>query len=162
MADRLEKRLGLREGLDFTLKDMPKTVEQLHRMPPFEFQNWAVVALGGIPNQVKVGDYGIDGRLYLADIVKEHKEVIEGQSLFETLDKWYPIQVKQVDKVGRPDIDKFQTAMRRDRRTKGYFVAFGYSQDSIKEIKRAQTVEGLDIVPITVEELLSFEKTVVT
>ncbi|MBN1692103.1 MAG: restriction endonuclease [Dehalococcoidales bacterium] len=155
MAERLEKRLGLKEETDFILKDMPKTVEQLHRMPHFEFQNWAVVALGGIPNKVKVGDYGIDGRLYLADVVKEHKG-----DFFETLDKWYPIQVKQVNKVGRPDIDKFQTTMRRDKRTKGYFVAFGYSQDSIKEIKRAQTVEGLDIVPITVDELLNFEKSV--
>jgi len=155
MAERLEKRLGLKEGSDFILKDMPKTIEQLHRMPPFEFQNWAVVALGGIPNQVKVGDYGIDGRLYLADIVKTHKG-----DFFETLDKWYPIQVKQMDKAGRPDIDKFQTAMRRDKRLKGYFISFGYSQDAIKEIKRAQTVEGLEIVPITVDELLSFEKTV--
>ncbi len=153
MAERLEKRLGLKEGLDFTLRDMPKTAEQLRKMPPFEFQNWAVVALGGIPNQVKVGDYGIDGRLYLADVIKTHKG-----DFFETLDKWYPIQVKQVDKVGRPDIDKFQTAMRRDKRLKGYFVAFGFSQDSMKEIKRAQTVEGLDIVPITVEELLGYEK----
>ena len=49
-----------------------------------------MVALGGIPNQIKVGDYGIDGRLYLADIVKEHKG-----DFFETLDKWYPIQVKR-------------------------------------------------------------------
>ncbi|MFC1964186.1 restriction endonuclease [Chloroflexota bacterium] len=154
MAERLEKRLGLKEGIEYILKDMPKTTEQLRKMPPFEFENWAVVALGGIPNQVKVGDYGIDGRLYLADIEKAHKG-----DFFETLDKWYPIQVKQVDKAGRPDMDKFQTAMRRDKRLKGYFVAFGFSQDSMKKIKRAQTVEGLEIVPITVDELLHFEKT---
>ncbi len=164
MAERLEKRLGLKEGIDFTLKDMPKTVDQLHRMPPFEFQNWAVVALGGIPNKVKVGDYGIDGRLYLADMAKEEKTVKRisekvAQGMFETLDKWYPIQVKQVDKVGRPDIDKFETAMRRDKRLKGYFVAFGFSGDATKEIQRAQKVEGLEITPITVEELLGYEKT---
>lgn len=113
-----------------------------------------MVALGGITSQVKVRDYGIDGRLYLADIEKAHRG-----DFFETLDKWYPIQVKQVDKVARPDIDKFQTAMRRDKRLKGYFVAFGFSQDSMKEIKRAQAVEGLEIVPITVDELLHFERT---
>lgn len=161
MAERLEKRLGLKEGSGFTLRDMPKTAEQLRKMPPFEFQNWAVVALGGIPNQVKVGDYGIDGRLYLADMAKERKEGVgeNKQTLFEELDRWYPIQVKQMNKVGRPDIDKFQTAMRRDKRLKGYFIAFGFSSAAIREIKRAQTVEGLDIVPITVDELLGFEKT---
>jgi hypothetical protein len=31
-------------------------------------------------------------------------------------DRWYPIQVKQKDKVGRPDIDAFETAMRRAKR----------------------------------------------
>lgn len=167
MAERLEKRLGLKEGPDFTLKDMPRTAEQLRKMPPFEFQNWAVVALGGIPNKVKVGDYGIDGRLYLADVVKEQKSVVYkvgksetvGQHMFETLDKWYPIQVKQVDKAGRPDIDNFETAMRRDKRLKGYFIAFGFSSDATKEIKRAGTIEGLEIVPLTVDELLGFEKT---
>jgi len=35
---------------------------------------------------------------------------------------WYPVQVKQMDKVGRPDIDKFQAAMMRTRRKKGFFV----------------------------------------
>ncbi len=161
MAERLEKRLGLKEGIDYKLKDMPKTVEQLRKMPPFEFENWAVVALGGIPNKVKVGDYGIDGRLYLADMAKEKQEEVAlgKQTIFEELDRWYPIQVKQMDKVGRPDIDKFQTAMRRDKRLKGYFIAFGFSTDAIKEIKRAQKVEGLDILPITVDELLGFEKT---
>ena len=27
------------------------------------------------------------------------------------MEEWYPIQVKQKDKVGRPDIDAFETAM---------------------------------------------------
>ena len=157
MARRLEQRLGLQEGRDFELKDMPKTSEQLRRMPAFEFQNWAVVALGGIPNRVKVADYGIDGRLYLADVEKEHRG-----DFTELLDTWYPIQVKQMDKAGRPDIDRFETAMHRDKRTKGYFVAFGFSDGAIREIKRANQSDGLDIVPITVAEILSHEQTALT
>ena len=41
-------------------------------MPPFEFENWAVIALGGIPNKAQVGDMGIDGRIYpvVADAAK--------------------------------------------------------------------------------------------
>ena len=155
IADRLGKRLGLREGVDFNLRDMPKTEDQLRRMPPFEFENWAVVALGGIPNKVKVGDYGIDGRLYLADISKERRG-----DFLETLDVWYPIQVKQMDRTGRPDIDKFETAMRRDKRVQGYFVSFGFSQDAIREIQRANREDGIDIKPITVEEILHHEQTV--
>ncbi len=31
-------------------------------LQPFEFENWAVIALGGIKNKVQVDDMGIDGR----------------------------------------------------------------------------------------------------
>jgi hypothetical protein len=31
-----------------------------------EFENWAVIALGGIPNKVQVGDMGVDGRNFPA------------------------------------------------------------------------------------------------
>jgi site-specific DNA-methyltransferase (adenine-specific) len=155
IIDRLRTRLNLKDNIDFELKDMPKSAEQLRHMPPFEFENWAVVALGGIPNKIKVGDYGIDGRLYLADIEKKHKG-----DFTEMLDVWYPIQVKQIDKTGRPDIDRFETAMRRDKRVRGYFVAFGFSSDALREIKRANQSDGLDIIPITVEEILRHEKTI--
>lgn len=155
MAQRLEDRLGLKEGRDFEVLDMPKNEDDLHRMPHFEFQNWAVIALGGIPNRVKVGDYGIDGRLYVADVSKEKKV---GRDLFGEIDNWYPIQVKQQDRAGRPDIDSFETAMRRDKRLKGYFIAFGFSRDATTEIKRANQHDGLDILPITVKELLEHER----
>ena len=153
MADRLEDDLGLHEGQDFKVRDMPKTVDQLRKMPHFEFENWAVVAIGGIPNNVKVGDFGIDGRLYQVDVKKEHKG-----DFFETLDKWYPIQVKQMDDVGRPVVDAFQTAMRRDKRTRGYIVAFGFSAGAMKEIQRANKSDGLEIVPMTVDDILKFER----
>ena len=39
------------------------TVEKLRIIPSFEFENWAVIALGGIPNKVQVGDMGVDGRI---------------------------------------------------------------------------------------------------
>jgi hypothetical protein len=32
--------------------------------PPFEFVNRAVIALGGIPNKVRVGNMGVVGRVF--------------------------------------------------------------------------------------------------
>ena len=46
------------------VRDLPWTEKQLREIPPFEFENWAVIALGGIPNKTQVGDMGIDGRIY--------------------------------------------------------------------------------------------------
>jgi hypothetical protein len=48
--------------------------------------------------------------------------------------------------------------MRRDKRLRGYFIAFGFSTDAIREIKRANREDSLDIVPITVKELLEHER----
>jgi hypothetical protein len=44
--------------------------------------------------------------------------------------------VKQKDKVGRPDIDAYETAMERTNRTIGFYVAFGYTEDALTEIDR--------------------------
>jgi DNA modification methylase len=157
MVKRLQDRLGLKEGTDFAVKDLPKTEEELRRMPPFEFQNWAVIALGGVPQHVKVRDYGIDGWLYPAD---EPRARPTRDDMFAG--HWYPIQVKQQDRAGRPDVDKFETAMRREKRVRGYFVAFGFSDDALREIERANRQDGLDIRPITVKELLEYERRVVS
>ena len=51
-------------GKGFVVRDLPWTEKQLREIPPFEFENWAVIALGGIPNKTQVGDMGIDGRIY--------------------------------------------------------------------------------------------------
>jgi hypothetical protein len=67
MAKRLRDVCGLAEseplwhaGRGFVIRDLPWTVEKLRVIPPFEFENWAVIALGGIPNKVQVGDMGVD------------------------------------------------------------------------------------------------------
>jgi restriction endonuclease Mrr len=39
-----------------------------------------------------------------------------------------------MDRVGRPDIEKFEAAMMRTRRKKGFFVGFDFSRDSLTEI----------------------------
>jgi restriction endonuclease Mrr len=73
------------------------------------------------------------------------------------MDDWYPIQVKQKDKVGRPDIDQFEAAMMRSRRKKGYFVGFDFSHDAMTEISQFFKREHMSIVPLTVREILDEE-----
>jgi len=119
---------------------------------PFEFENWAVIALGGIPNKTQVGDMGIDGRIYPVSAAPERRGKAKGE--FEFTDVWYPIQVKQKDKVGRPDIDSFEAVMMREERALGYFVAFDYTGDARFEIDSFQRRTGRTIRPLTVQEIL--------
>src|SRR4051812_21314008 len=108
---------------------MPHDEKFLRRIPHFEFENWAVIALGGIPNSAKVGDKGIDGRIYpVSAVPRKHADTLN------FMDHWYPIQVKQKDKVGRPDIDSFEAVMMREERSKGFFVSFDYTSDAKAEI----------------------------
>ncbi len=46
------------------------------------------------------------------------------------------MQVTQKDKAGRPDIDAFETAMRRAKCEKGFFVSFDDSSEALREIDR--------------------------
>jgi len=154
MADRLWKDFKLDEGKDFWVEDLPHSEEELRRIPHFEFENWAVIALGGIPNKTKVGDFGIDGKLYPISIEKKKKT---GKDLFGESDIYYPIQVKQKDKASRPDIDSFVAAMIRDGRRKGYFISFDFTKDAVDELKRLDKKGEMEIVPITVKELLRRE-----
>ena len=82
MAKRLRDVCGLPEseplwktGHGFVVRDLPWREEKLRVIPPFEFENWAVIALGGIPNKVQVGDMGVDGRIYPRFIRRRAKQV---------------------------------------------------------------------------------------
>jgi site-specific DNA-methyltransferase (adenine-specific) len=159
MAKRLRDICKLREdenywlhGKGFVVRNLPWTEKQLRTMPHFEFENWAVNALGGIPNKVQVGDMGIDGRIY--PVGSEPGATGKEAGQLDFMDDWYPIQVKQVDKVGRPDIDSFEAAMIRTKRKKGFFVGFDYSSDAIQEIGSFFRREHIVITPFTVREIL--------
>ena len=71
MAKRLRDNTTLRQdedlwkiGRGFVVQNLPFTPEMLRKIPPTDFENWAVQQLNGRGNKVKVGDMGIDGRIY--------------------------------------------------------------------------------------------------
>jgi len=153
VGQRLGEFYQLEDGKDFEVIPLYKSEHDLLKLPPFEFQDWACIALGAIPNKRKVNDYGIDGKLYPTHIERKKEN-----HLFANIHIYYPVQVKQKNKAGRPDIDSFAHAMRRDFKTKGYFIAFDFSEDAKVEIKRLEKEEKVQIIAITVEELLRDEK----
>ena len=73
------------------------------------------------------------------------------------MDVWYPIQVKQTDKAGRPDIDSFEAVMHRMDRTKGFFVSFDFTSDALTEIGAFFRKSGKSIIALTVREILDEE-----
>lgn len=159
MAKRLRDVCHIREdenlwraGRGFIVRDLPWTVEKLRAIPAFEFENWAVIALGGVPNAVQVGDMGIDGKIYpVGTKPSDQNDMFAGD--------WYPIQVKQKDKVGRPDVDAFEAVMTREDRQRGFFVSFAYTADAVAECTAFHKKTGRIIKLITVQEILDEQHT---
>ena len=159
MAKRLRDVCALKEneelwkiGRGFIVRDLPKTEAELRKYPPFEFENWAVVALGGIKNKTQVGHKGIDGRIFPVSALENVRRAGAGELALE--ERFFAMQVKQKDKAGRPDIGAFETAMRRAKCEKGFFVSFDFSNDALREIQRFFTEEHRTIIPLTVREIL--------
>lgn len=66
---RLEDRLGLKEGRDFTIEGVPHNPEgaqDLWERDKHHFQKWAIEQVDGFVTTRKTGDGGIDGRLYFS------------------------------------------------------------------------------------------------
>ena len=159
MAKRLRDVCGMKEseplwkiGRGFVVRDLPWTVEKLRLLPPFEFENWAVIALGGIPNKTQVGDMGIDGRIFPVSALENRRKAKSDELQLE--EKFYPIQVKQKDKAGRPDIDAFEAMMHREECDTGFFISFAYTQDAETEVSRFFKQTGKRIKLLTVREIL--------
>lgn len=156
MAKRLRDVCNMRESEPlwkakkpeaFVVRDLPWTIEKLKAIPPFEFENWAVIALGGVPNTVQVGDMGIDGRIFPVG-----SKPSDANSMFAG--DWFPVQVKQMEKVGRPDIDQFEAVMEREDRARGFFVAFGFSSDARAEVENFRRRTKRIIKLISVADIL--------
>jgi DNA modification methylase len=159
MAKRLRDVCGIKEseplwkvGRGFVVRDLPWTEAKLRELPHFEFENWAVIALGGIPNKTQVGDKGIDGRIFPVSALENRRKATADELQLE--EKFYPIQVKQKDKVGRPDIDSFEAMMAREECQKGFFISFDYTNDAMMEVGRFFKHTGRVIVLLTVREIL--------
>ncbi len=114
------------------LVGMPTTVEDLKRLKPFEFQNWVVDRINGVQSNRKTGDMGIDGWTWML-----HD----------------PVQVKQSEAIGRETVDKFESAIQRADKKRGYLIAFGFTKGSYEEVARVKE-SGLGIYLVKVKDIL--------
>lgn len=95
---------------------------------------------------------GIDGRIFPVGTKPSDENSMFAGDLF-------PIQVKQSDRVGRPDIDAFEAVMERKDRQHGFCVAFGFMADVHRECAAFNKRSGRIIKMLTVQEILDEEHT---
>lgn len=126
---------------DYIVTGMPTTIKELHKLKPFEFQNWIINEMQANHSKRKVGDMGLDG-------------YIEGDIFRDKAG----IQVKQSEDIGRNVIDNFKSALERAHYEKGYIIAFSFGKGAREEAARLKNNKEIDIELITVEDLLLKKK----
>ena len=115
---------------------MVESVAQLHGLSWQEFQVWAVDAVQGRHSPRKYADMGIDGFTFLEN---------------------HPIQVKQMEAVGRPVVDNFVGVLERQKEKRGVIIAFSFSKGAIAEVARLHREAGIEIELITCKKLIEEE-----
>ena len=118
------------------VKKRKVTERDLRALPSNEFQNWVIQRLSGKNASLRDSRMGIDG--YTA----------EG----------HPIQIKQLDNIGRNEIDTFASVMGRVKAKNGIVVAFSFSDDVYRGIVRARVNYRIEIKKVTVKELIDHRK----
>ncbi len=69
------------------------------------------------------------------------------------------MQVKRwKHKAGRPEIDKFKTAVERDRKKSGIMVAHEFSRDAVNEVARIKSDTGISIELRLVKDVFGWSK----
>ena len=129
----IAKRMHSISGQVIEVFDLPRTLPEVKKLEHFEFQNWVLDMLNGRRNPKLTGDFGVDG--YLMDGT--------------------PVQVKQMEDVGRVPIDEFETALQRKGKDKGMFVAFSFGSGAVEEVGRAKNEQNLEIILRKVEDIIN-------
>ena len=97
-----------------------------------------------------------DGRIYpVSSSATPRRKKHDELALKE---RWYPIQVKQKTKAGRPDIDSFEAVMMREGCDIGFFVSFDFTEDADAEIGAFFKRTGKTIRALTVRDILDEAK----
>jgi DNA modification methylase len=129
----MKRRVEKAGATDVKVEGLPVTLDDLHELRPFAFQNWVIHRIHGTPSPRKSGDMGIDGYSFMEGL---------------------PVQVKQSEKVGRGVIDAFVHAVSRAGKHKGFIVAFSFTRGAKEEVARVKAAQGIEIELVPVSTLV--------
>jgi DNA modification methylase len=146
---RLEKQYGAMENQE-ALFPAPYTVhlhkydkDTLFNEDPFKFETWIIQQFGGIPQNKKGGDAGVDGKT---------KEGV-------------PIQVKQSKNIGVNVVKNFSVSAKqfnkllfekniKEKKPVGFIIAFSFGRGAVEEAARLKNSENIIIKLVTVEDFV--------
>ncbi|MDR3239906.1 MAG: hypothetical protein LBT44_07465 [Clostridiales bacterium] len=139
---RLQKQADL-FATPYTVQLYKYDRELLFNEDPFKFETWIIQQFGGVPQNKKGGDKGVDGK---------------------TMDG-VPIQVKQSTGIGVNVVKNFYVSAKQfnkmlfekntsEKKPVGYIIAFSFGKGAMVEAARLRNVENIIIKLVTVEDIV--------
>jgi site-specific DNA-methyltransferase (adenine-specific) len=134
-------------GAPFTVQLHKYDYDTLRYTNAFEFESWIIVQFGGIPQNKKGGDRGIDGKTA----------------------NGVPVQVKRSDNVGVNVVKNFSVSAKQFDKTVfeknqsiqnpiGYIIAFSFGRGAVEEVARLKLQENIIIELVTVDKIVPIAK----
>lgn len=113
-------------SMSYEVKNLPQTVEEFQLIDGHKFAETICDLMGWEANRKKSSDGGIDGW--------------DGEG--------NPVQIKNHSNagVGRPEIQKFHSAIIKDKRKKGVFVAWQFARTALEYIAQIKSEHGIEII----------------
>ena len=123
MAERLNRQCP---KLRYEVRNLPQTVEEFQQIDGHKFAEIVCELSGWEVNTKKSGDRGIDG--------------FDAQG--------NPIQIKNRSEssVGRPDIQKFHSAIKSAKKKRGVFVSWSFAKTAHEYIAEIKSLDGTEII----------------
>jgi DNA modification methylase len=139
---RLEKQADLFSS-PYTVQLHKYDFDTLFNEDPFKFETWIIQQVGGVPQNRKGGDGGVDGK------------AADGS----------PIQVKQSKNIGVNVVKNFSVSAKQfnkllfeknvaAKKPVGCIIAFSFGRGAIEEAARLKNSENIIIRLVTVEEIV--------
>jgi DNA modification methylase len=113
----------------------------------FEFEHWIITQFGGIPQNKKGGDKGIDGR----NKTNTPIQVKRSDDIGVNVVKNFYVSAKQYDKAL---FEKNKAA----KNPVGYIIAFSFGKGAIQEVARLNNDEEVVIKLVRVDEIIPIAK----
>jgi len=143
---RLGDRLGLIEGIDYTIGGIPRNVEgarDLWERDKYHFQKWAVEQVDGFVTAKRTADGGIDGRLYFT--IEDDDKKLSSMVL----------EVKGGKNVGINDVRSLRGTLARDSALMaGLIILEPIGEQKMSNFKREMAQAGdLDVNGVKYEKV---------
>ncbi|MDR0812341.1 MAG: hypothetical protein LBN23_08765, partial [Paludibacter sp.] len=110
---------------------------------PFEFETWIIQQFGGIPQNRKGGDKGIDGKAADGTPI----QVKQSRNIGVNVVKNFSVSAKQFDK------SLFERNSKEEKPV-GTIIAFSFGKGAIEETARLKTEENIFIKLVRVDEII--------